>query len=336
MLTKNKSSNFDINIKLKSFIPRKDFKSSSMCVEFSGKDVSPKLINTLGRVASNGVPSYAFHPQLIQIEENTCPAYDNQYLQLRLSNLPLYDMPLDLFYLNDKFWKGYSYADSGREKHPKEQEIKAYVNFHNNSNEIKFVTTNDLKLYIDGDLKNIYNKDYPLLLIKLRPNDTFKCNMTATLGNGEAHTIFKASINSFSTYEEKDGIFRCELNLQSNGQDTEHSILIKSVKHVIKRLEDVKEQLENRIKNYELKNDKLLSLLMDGEDHTIGEILNYEFQNNEQLFSAVSKPNHLVKSITFKIESADPKNILSDIFTTIDNLISKYRFILNLCEKLKV
>ena len=61
-----------------------------------------------------------------------------------------------------------------------------------------------------------------------------------------------------------------------------------------------------------------------------------EFQNNEQLFSAVSKPNHLVKSITFKIESADPKNILSDIFTTIDNLISKYIFILNLFEKLKV
>ena len=143
---------FDINLKVLKYEPKKDFNSSSLCVEFTGKDVNHKVVNTIGRVASNGVPSYAFHPQLIQIEENTCAAFDNQYLQLRLSNLPIYDLPLDLSYLNEKFWKSYPYNDSHRDRHPKEQEVKAYINYHNNSNEIKFVTTNDLKLYVDGTL----------------------------------------------------------------------------------------------------------------------------------------------------------------------------------------
>ena len=116
---------FDINLKVLKYEPKKDFNSSSLCVELTGKDVNHKLVNTIARVASNGVPSYAFHPQLIQIEENTCPAYDNQYLQLRLSNIPIYDETVDLFYLNNKFWKGYNYADSKRDKHPKEKEIKA-------------------------------------------------------------------------------------------------------------------------------------------------------------------------------------------------------------------
>jgi DNA-directed RNA polymerase subunit L len=321
---------FDINLKVKKYNPRKDYNSSSLCVEFTGKDVYYKLINGIGRVASNGIPSYAFHPQLIMIEENTCPAYDNQYLQLRLSSLPIYDLPLDLIYLNDKFWKSYPYYDLHREKHPKEQEVKAYVNYHNNSNEIKFVTTNDLTLYVDGVPYNTYNKEYPILLIKLRPNDTFKCNMTACIGIGEAHTIFKSSVNSYATYTDTN----YELNLQSNGQETEYVTLIKSCKHIVKRFEDIKSQLETRVKTKELKNDKIILLTIDNEDHTIGEILNYELQNNENLFSAVSKPNHLIKSVLFKIESLKPEKILDDIFLTLDIIIEKMKYITELAEKL--
>jgi len=322
---------FDINTKVKKYEERKDFNSSSLCVEFTGKDLNYKMINTIARAASNGIPSYAFHPQLINIEENTCPAFDNQYLQLRLSQLPIYELPLDLIYLNDKFWKSYSYNDLHREKHPKEQEVKAYVNYHNNSNEIKYVTTNDLKLYVDGVQHNTYNKEYPILLIKLRPNDTFKCSMTACIGIGEAHTIFKASINSFATYSETN----FEVNLQSNGQESEFIILIKSCKHIVKRLEDIKLQLENKVKNRELKNDKTILLTIDNEDHTIGELLNYELQNNSNLYSAISKPNHLIKSILFKIESLKPEKILDDIFATIDLLIQKYKYITEIVEKLE-
>lgn len=321
---------FNIDVKIKKYTPRKDFNSSSLCVEFTGKDVNHKIINTISRVASNNVPTYAFHPQLINIEENTCPAFDNQYLQLRLSQLPLYDLPLDLIYLNDKFWKSYIYNDQHRDRHPKEQEVKAYVNYHNNSNEIKYVTTNDLNLYVDGIPFNTYNKEYPILLIKLRPNDTFKCNMTACIGIGEAHTIFKSSVNSYATYTDTN----YELNLQSNGQESEFIILLKSCKHIVKRIENIKTQLENKVKNKELKNEKTVLLVIDNEDHTIGEVLNYELQNNENLFSAVSKPNHLIKSMLFKIESLKPDNILNDIFSTFEILIKKFNYIAELVEKL--
>jgi DNA-directed RNA polymerase subunit L len=321
---------FDINLKVLKYEPKKDFISSSICVELTGKDINYKMVNAIARVASNGVPSYAFYPQLIQIEENTCAAFDNQYLQLRLSNLPIYDLPLDLAYLNDKFWKSYPYNDPHRDRHPKEKEVKAYINYHNNSNEIKYVTTNDMKLYVDGEIHNTYNKEYPILLVKLRPNDTFKCNMTACIGIGEAHTIFKASVNSFATYSDTN----YEINLQSNGQETEYVTLVKSCKHIVKRLEDVKSQLETKVNNRELKNEKTLLLTIDNEDHTIGEIINYELQNNENLFSAISKPNHLIKSVLFKIESLKPESILNDIFKILDILIEKYKFLTSLIEKL--
>jgi hypothetical protein len=65
------SKSFDIKINVKSYTPRINFLSSSLSIDFSGKDIYPKLINTIGRVSSNGLPTYAFPPQLINIEQNT-------------------------------------------------------------------------------------------------------------------------------------------------------------------------------------------------------------------------------------------------------------------------
>ena len=127
---------------------------------------------------------------------------------------------------------------------------------------------------------------------------------------------------------------KCELNLQSNGQESEFVIFVKSCKHIIKRLEDVKSQLDNKVKNREIKNDKIILLTIDNEDHTVGEVLNYELQNNPNLFSAVSKPNHLIKSMLFKIESIKPEKILDDIFDTLNTLIDKYVYITGLVENL--
>jgi DNA-directed RNA polymerase subunit L len=154
--------------------------------------------------------------------------------------------------------------------------------------------------------------------------------MTACIGIGEAHTIFKASVNSFATYSDTN----FEINLQSNGQESEFEILTKSSKHIVKRLEDIKLQMEIKIKNRDLKNDNTIILIFDNEDHTIGDILNYELQNNPNLFSAVSKPNHLIKSVLFKIESLKPEKIIDDIFSTINMLIEKYKFITSLTEKI--
>ena len=326
------SNTFDIKLKVKKYTQRKTFISSKLHVEFEGKDVYPKLINTISRVAANGLPTYSFPTQLINIEQNTCAAYDNQYMQLRLSNLPIYDLPLDLFHLHDKYWKNVNYGDMLRDKHPLEKDIKLYLNVHNNSNQIKQVTTNDVKMYIDGEEKNVYDKKYPILIVKLRPNDSFKFNMSASLGIGELHTIWKAAVNSYAPYE--DTVF--PLIICSNGQETEFIILIKSCKHILKRLEDIKAQIEKMAKEKEIKNDSKLSLIIDGEDHTMGEIINYEFQSNPNLSSGMCKTDLLIKSVTFKLQAIEPSKMIKSILECIETLINKYKQILKLAEGLKV
>jgi DNA-directed RNA polymerase subunit L len=326
------SKNFDIKLNVIEYIPRKTFISSKLSLEFEGKDVYPKLINTISRVAANGLPSYAFPTQLINIEQNTTSAFDNQYMQLRLSNLPIYDVPLDLFHLHDKYWKNVNYSDLNRDKNNLERDIKIYLNVHNNSNQIEQITTNDLKVYIDGEETQMYDKNYPILIIKLRPNDSFKFNMKAALGIGEAHAIWRSAINSYAPYNDKT----YELHLHGNGQESEFVILVKSCKHIIKRLEDISSQIEKMVKEREIKNDSTLSLILDGEDHTMGEILNYEFQSHPNLTSGMCKPDLLIKSVTFKLEALDSSKMIKSVLESIDTLINKYKYILKLSENLKV
>lgn len=327
----SKSNGLDISVKVKSYTPQKDYKSSELCIEFTGKDVYFKLINTLSRVASTHLPSYAFPPQLINITENTCVAYDNQYMQLRLSTLPIYNIDLDLYHLHDKYWKNVNYADLNREKHPLEKDIKIYINSTNNTNDILNVTTNDVEIYIDNELtKKIYDTKYPILIIKLRPGDSFKCNMTAALGLGESNTIWRSAVNAYAPYE--DEVFT--LCLKSNGQESEYVILNKTCKHILKRLEDIKKVIEEKVVSQEIKNIENLILIIDGEDHTMGEIINYELQSHSNLLSGFSKPDLLIKSISFKLFAKEPSKMIASIYESIDNLTNKYNHILKLVEKL--
>jgi len=328
----SKNNSWDISVKVKSYTPRKDHKSSGLNLEFTGKDAYFKLINTISRVASTYLPSYAFPPQLINITENTTVAFDNQYMQLRLSNLPLYNLDLDIYHLHDKYWKNVNYADINRDIHPSEKDIRFYVNVKNNTKELSYVTTNDLEIYIDSNLtKTMYDKNNPILLIKLRPGDSFKCDMKAVLGLGESHTIWRSAVNAYAPYEDD----KYMLTLKSNGQETEYVILVKSCKHILKRLEDIKKIIEDKVDKQEIKNVEHLQLIIDGEEHTMGEIINYEFQNHSNLISGFSKPDLLIKSISFKISAKEPSKMIKSIYESLDTLTDKYNYILKLVEKLK-
>ena len=319
---------YDIKMSVKKYEPMKDYNSSNLHLEITGKDVHPKMINTISRVSATHLPTYSLHPQTINILENTSLAYDNQYMQLRLSNLPLYNIDLDLYHLHDKYWQNINYTDINREKHPLEKDIKFYINITNKTQEIMSATTNDLEVFIDNTRVEMYNKKYPILLIKLRPNDTFKCNMSAVLGIGEANAIWRASVNSYAPYDDD----KYNLFLRSNGQETEFVILIKSIKHIIKRLEDIKKEINSKTEKH--KETENFQLVLDGEDHTMGEVINYELQNHSNLHCGMSKPDLLIKSVIFKIYAKEPNKLFKSINETLDDLTDKYKYILKLAENI--
>lgn len=329
-------SKLDIHIKELKNEPFNDHKSSMLKLQLSGKDIHTKIVNALRRVACNNIPIYAFPPELITIEENTCVAFNNDYMKSRLCNLPimqLNDLDNDLAFLHEQYWKNVNYADLKREKHQSEKNVTLYVNIKNTTNSILNVTTNDAKIYIDEkEIEKPYNTNYPYLIIKLRPNDSFKCFMKAALGIGENKAYWNCSRNAYHEVFD-DNIY--SLTIASNGQLKEYDILIKACHFLNKKLEDIKNEMLRMLKTGELEKSNIIEFVLEGETHTIGELLNYEFQSHKDIhFSGVSKPDLMVNTMIIKVqgEHDTPSNAMLEC---IDLLVKKFNYILKLLEKMK-
>lgn len=329
----------DIDVKEVYYNKKSGIKSSELCLKFTGKDCNFKILSTLRRVTQNNIPTYAFNFQNIDVQENTCSAFNNDYMKLRLSQLPIYNVSSDISFLHQKYWKNINFADTTREKYSEEKNIKIYINSHNNSNEMKPVTTKDIKVYINDEQVEMYDPNAPILIIFLRPNDTFKCMMISSLAVGEMHTTYCACSNAWNTYENEDKdngetVFKeGHLFMKSRGGQSEYSILNKSCDYLIKKFSDIKLEVDRKVKSKEIdSNVNDLVLVLDDEDHTIGEIINYELQDLA-LFSAVSKPDHNIRSVTLKIETDGKKKPCELIEESCDILTQKIKKIQSLIKK---
>jgi DNA-directed RNA polymerase subunit L len=336
----DKDNKYDINIDQVHYKKKKGVEASELCLKFTGKDCNFKVLSTLRRVCANNIPTHAFNALNIDIQENTCVAFNNDYMKLRLSQLPLFNIKTNVSFLHNKYWKNVNFADVNREKHPEEKNIKLYINAHNNSNNLKSITTKDVKCYIDNEQVEIYDPETPILIILLRPNDSFKCMMTASLAVGDMNTIYCACSNVWATYENDDKdngdtVFKSgELFLKSRGSQSEYDILNHACEYLTKKFADLKIEIDRKVKSKEIdEKDNILVLVLDDEDHTIGEILNYELQDLA-IFSAISKPDHNIKSVTLKIESESKKTPSELVTQVCDILIGKVKVIQNKVAKL--
>ena len=306
-----KQYKFDITISELEYNKQKNFTSSYLKLALKGNDINCKIVNALRRISIMDVPSYAFPPELINITENSSVAFNRDQMKLRLSMLPVYGVNTDIFYLHENYWNKINFADPTRNKHESEKLVDLYINSVNDSNNIKSVTTDDITMYVDGEQISPYVYS-PILLIKLKPNDTFKCHMRATLGIGQLHAIWRTARNAFyeqicnnkineededKCYDEEN--YTYHFTIEGNNQIDEYTILIRACMFLMKKLEDIKKEIKSRIDAKSLEEKETLKIELDGEDHTIGELLNYEFQNHKNILSSgCSKPDNLIQSIS--------------------------------------
>jgi hypothetical protein len=160
------SKKIDINVEERSHKPY-DSNFEVLILEISGSDSNIPLINSFRRACNDNVPKYAFVRELIKINNNKS-AYHNDYMTLRLSQLPVFnvkthDIDPKLDYLHEKYWKNVDYLDKNRNKPDNEKNIEIQINVHNNSDELKAITTSDpgFKVYIDNET-NYYTLDIRL------------------------------------------------------------------------------------------------------------------------------------------------------------------------------
>ncbi len=327
----NDSKNLDIKIKEIKYQKHDDLLGSYLTLEFSGSDINTKFVNALRRVSMDDIPIYGFPAELINIEANTT-IFNNDYMRLRLSQLPIFDVDSNLDYLERKYENtGLNFNDINYVKYEKQKLIEVYINSYNNTPENMNITTNDINYLEDGEPVEKYSKKYPILLVQLRPNETFKAHMKAGLSNGMRSNIFASASNCY--YDEEDG--KILFTLESQGQLNEYKILEKSCRYILKKLDDFKENFEEKLKqSKEYEKNSTLLFEFDNEDHTMGEILNTVFQDNPKiLFSGLSKMSPLERKIRIKIASEDSTNPLEYMIDSVQYLVNVYNQILKEVKK---
>lgn len=334
---------FDIQLSLDFYRSRDAIRQGEMRLLFSGADCNPELVNCIGRVLMKRIPTYAFPSELINIERiapesgftGSVP-FNNDYMRLRLSQFPLLGIDSGLSFLHEKYWKDVDYRDKAREKHPDEKTIEAYVDVKNTTNDIIHVTTNDMSVYVfnqgkGSDKIQIYDTDYPLLVISLRPKEHFKCSMKAVLGLGLRHNIWNSAANYWSDQETyPDKILFC---FQSSCID-ERLLFERALQHCHDKLTLYKQEIK-RAYQAEKENLHKFDVLLKNEDHTFGAAINYEFQSHKNIKkSGCAKLDYLVSEITISVVGEE-NTLLNAMMESFDVLLAKLNMISILYKKLE-
>lgn len=304
---------------------------SHLIIEFSGKDVTPILANTIRRILMNNIPTYAFPVECMIVNENTS-VFNNDQLRMRLSCLPILNVSTELAYLPEEYWSNVNYADKDRPRHPMEQQIDIYVSANNLTENVINVTTNDIKYFIDGSqVQSPYNKEYPILIVKLRPRETFVCKLASALGVGERNAIWNAASDVFYTITDKS----ITMTIESRGQMDEMALLIKVCSNVAEKIATMKHSIKEKYEKEKETNRVILTF--DNETYTVFSLIVYYLQQRTDVeIASVGKMNDLVKQVTLDVTYKQTiKNPLEPIYQSIDKVNNVFAFIEALLKKQK-
>lgn len=296
----------------------KELMSSRLEFEISG--ISHTIINTFRRIILSSIPIYSFNN--ITISENTS-VFNNNYMKLRIKNMPVYGIFSD----NPIFTPVEKKIDKIVEENdlndidinPQDDQINSsslklltmYLDYHNNSDEIVTVGTDDCKFYyIEKQIKSPYPINIPI--IKLQPKQKFKMSAITELGIEENSSIYSpVSVFTYKQLSEDKFI----AIIESRGQLDEKTIIQYAY-------DNIKMILDNFVKlipdNNSTNNNLSGKFQMNNADHTLGNLISEGLQNHKDIkFGGYNCPHLLDKKIIFHYELNNTKNNIKDIINEI-------------------
>lgn len=294
-----------------------------------GDDVKVSIINSLRRSIKNLVPTYAFHRDLIDISKNTTTSITtNDYIINNIIQLPLLGLDPEIPYLEEEYYVNVNYKDPNRPKHPNEKNIELYIDVVNGNKEPLWVTTNDAKIYIDGEETKVYEKHFGIL--KLKKDEALKLHAKAVIGIGDIDQIWSPVCICTHFYgDDNNEIEKQDLNVitkdivivvQPMGQIDLYDIMTRACSAIQYRLKLLSETINN-IEDEEYKNATNATIVLE-EDCTICEIINEFLQDNTDKieFCGGHLLTNLEKKYEIKIRTKDDS---IKVFDELDNAINK-------------
>ena len=329
----------DITISIHEHRNSIDGYETSYCkLMFTGKDVNFVLMNTIRRIILTIIPVYAFDDKDINIIKNTS-IFNNDQLRLRLSNIPIYcKYNNNLINQHDTIEKfkeleykaNLSATDIDKTIISEQEDITnnltITVNIKNDSNvDILNVMSNNInvKYFLNKQqIKNIYEK--PILFLQLQPLQNISFTMISSLNNAYYNAIFRCC--SKCHYEEiNDNKFIFELH--SRRQISEKDIIIRACEILIIKINYMQELLIKKI-NENVEYFKNGNIIIEGEQHTLGNLLSSHLQeHNDIIFAAYKIENPNINQVEF-IYKTD-KNIIPIIKEVCINILNIFNTIIN-------
>ena len=326
-------SKLKISVELHKYRPHDDIKRGKLEIICRGEDCNDQFLNAIGRIAVKRVPMYAYEKSLIKIERidpetgyHDSVPFNHDMMRDRIKNTPVMNIDPGISFLHERYWKNIDYHSKEREINENEKRVEVYFDTKNDSSEtdidnIKHITTNDAKIYIDDKLTSIYSKEYPLLIISLKPKEAFKCSMKAVLGVGLNDTCWDACSNFCYDQETIEGA--TIIKFESASQFDEFKLIERSLEYFRLRTKMLKDEI-NRMYHLEKDINERFKIIINDEDHTMGEAINYEIQSHSDILkSSLSRPDLLVRKIVLDIVAFDKKKLINAINESMDNLIVK-------------
>lgn len=311
----------------------KTFGFSRLELNIKGDNVNHIIVNSLKRVVQTDIPIFAFNN--FNITKNTS-VFNNNFIKNQVRNIPVWGIENDLEeYVEDEEEEEEQFDEKmGLINDDIELEVEKnfdisalnklnmYVDVQNKSNEIKVVTTNDCKFYykegmIDSPYKNAVQ------ILKLQPNQEIKMSVQADIGKEEISGIYSATSACYFK-ESKDCKGECndyDFIIESRGQIPESRILVLALKSLTKKLHNFLEAIP---KNKGMEG----TILVDGEDHTLGGIISYGLQKHSSVkFGGYNTPHPLNRQIKihYKLDSGNLNTVMKDIVVYYEKLFDEIR-----------
>jgi DNA-directed RNA polymerase subunit L len=334
MSVKNNKNTFNINIEKISETKFNGMDGGQLVLFFSGKDLNVKILNSIKRTIMKYIPIYAYAHQLITIKKNTSKAFNNDMIIQELCHLPVMKVDPKEFRLDEIYYFNVDYNSTDRKIHPSEKNIELYLNVPKVKEVIKVVTTNDVRVTVDGEHFQMYDKKHPIQLIILKKDEELELHGKAVLGvntkSGDYNVLWKGAQNVYlckmkhksdikknkslthndfvsdddSETEEKENMFNNEYRFTINGnfQIDEYTTIIRACEHINKLLDVFINDLKLKISRKEIEEEPIMHIKIDNMDYGIAHAINYEIQDHDKIISAgVSQPDKLVESVVFKV-----------------------------------
>jgi len=328
-----------------------------------GKDINYTIINTLRRVILTLVPTFAFDPDNIIIEKNTS-VYNNDYIRLRLSSIPLINQSYEsnkMIIKNDSSvlnkvleleeeanianYENKNTLTKEEENQKKENlkklldNLQIIIEAKNDTSDIVSITTEtSVKFIINNkQIKTIFPN--PILILKLKPENSrlhikgeeFKATCISSLNIPLKNANY---LSCFCSYEELDPN-NFEFKICSFRQISEETIINHACQIIIMKLEKIKDKIINAIKQHN--NDQALieaQLIIVNENHTLGNLITRVIQDHPDIEFCGYNVDHLyVNELTLRYKT-NGKSIIDIVDVSINYLINLYKHLITQIEKI--